>query len=239
MTNNTRIVLVEDDEKLARLTAEYLRKNGFEVFIEHDGAQAVAVVSEVQPAIVLLDLMLPNVDGFSVCRALRTDFKGGILFLTASQDDMDQVAGLELGADDYVIKPVHPRVLLARIRVLLRKQQESTELQTSNKETTKSLNFGDLHIDGVRRQVCFKQDNLPITSAEFDLLWVLAEQAEQVLSRDQLLKALRGVEYDGTDRSVDVKIASLRKKLSAVPSQVCRIITVRNKGYVFAPQQAQ
>ncbi|MCV6636657.1 response regulator [Candidatus Albibeggiatoa sp. nov. NOAA] len=230
-----RIVLVEDDEKLAQLTSQYLVKNGFEVVVEYDGANALAVISEQQPDIVILDLMLPNVDGFSLCRTLRADFHGGILFLTASQDDIDHVAGLELGADDFITKPVHPRVLLARIRLLLRKLDAQVIQQPENTEKN-ILQFGALQINAVHRQVNFDQAPLAITSAEFDLLWLLASHAEQILSRDQLLKALRGVEYDGADRSVDVKIASLRKKLSEYPNQVCRIITVRNKGYLFAPE---
>lgn len=229
-----RIVLVEDDAKLAQLTSQYLEKNGFQVVVEHDGANALAVIAQQQPDIVLLDLMLPHVDGFSLCRALRADFKGGILFLTASQDDMDHVAGLELGADDYIIKPVHPRVLLARLRSLLRHLDERSSAASAN-SAEKCLAFNDLEINAVLRQVSFQNAELPITSAEFDLLWLLATHAEQTLSRDQILKNLRGVEYDGTDRSIDVKIASLRRKLSDLSAQPCRIITVRNKGYLFAP----
>lgn len=231
------ILVVEDDEKLASQIQRYLVQQGFNVAIESSGVDAPKKVRDLDPDIVILDIMLPGLDGFSVCREIRSDFSGDILMLTASEDDMDQVAGLEMGADDYVIKPVHPRVLLARIRLLLRKRSDNSSSDNTSTESSdnKELSFGELCIHPIQRSVTLSKELIALTPSEFDILLYLALRAEQTVSRDSLLKMLRGIEYDGLDRSVDVKVANLRKKLKDNPSYPNRIITVRGKGYLFVP----
>lgn len=250
--SRVRILVVEDDEKLSLQIERYLRKYDYDVMIERNGARATTLVSEVKPDIVILDLMLPGADGFEVCRAIRPGFKGSILMLTASVDDMDQVAGIEMGADGYLIKPIHPRVLLAHIRMLLRKQcsQESSDsavgylpvsaegsLPSLVKDSgkPKSISFGKLNIRPVQRVVTLADQEISLTPSEFDVLKLLASHPEEIVSRNEILKALRNIEYDGLDRSVDVKVSALRKKLGDSTAQPRRIITVRAKGYLFVP----
>jgi DNA-binding response OmpR family regulator len=227
-----RILLAEDDRKLGDQIQRFLEQYGYQVIRALDGIQAIEQIKSQQPDIVILDLMLPKADGFQVCREVRSQFAGQILMLTASEEDMDQVAGLELGADGYLIKPVHPRVLLAHLRLLERKRQPILDI-AQDKVTL--LSFGSLDVHPVARVVTLAGENVVLTPAEFDVLCLLASRAEQVVSRDEILKTLRGIEYDGFDRSVDVKVAALRKKLADNLSQPRRIITVRAKGYLFVP----
>jgi len=223
------IILVEDDPKLSRLIHSYLEKQGYEVYCIEDGNLAVTEIIARQPHLVILDLMLPGKDGLTICREIRPNYDGGILMLTASDDDMDQVAGLEMGADDYVIKPIHPRVLLARIRTVLRNKNNLPNDLASKRE----IQFGSLRIDMVQRQVQLQQRNIALTPSEYEVLLLLAAHPEQIFSRDEILKSIRGIEYDGMDRSVDVKISSLRKKLGDSSALPKKIITVRGKGYLF------
>ncbi len=223
-----RVLIVEDDQRLAGLTQEYLQRNGFHVHVEGDGAQAVRRVLQEQPDLVVLDVMLPGVDGLTVCRELRAHhFNQPILMLTARSDDMDQVLGLEMGADDYVAKPVQPRVLLARVRALLRRVDGGEE------EQVQRLEFGDLVIDNGARSVSLAGDLVDFTSAEYDLLWLLASHAGTILSREDIFASLRGIEYDGQDRSIDVRISRIRPKIGDDPDNPRRIKTVRSKGYLF------
>lgn len=232
--NNGTVLLVEDDKKLGEQIERFLLKYGYQVQRVMDGLEAIDQIKNQQPDIVILDLMLPGADGFQVCREVRADFKGEILMLTASQDDMDHVAGLELGADGYLIKPIHPRVLLAHLRLLERKHQtESSAMETEGDSVW--LTFGALRIHPIQRSVVLVGENITLTPAEFDVLLLLAKRPEEIVSRDEILKTLRGIEYDGFDRSVDVKISALRKKLADNVSQPKRIITVRAKGYIFVP----
>ncbi|MBE0370194.1 response regulator [Pseudoalteromonas sp. MMG013] len=219
------IMLVEDDERLATLTAQFLQSNEFEVTIVNDGAEAVEAIITKQPDIVILDIMLPNQDGFSICRAVRPHYNGPVLFLTAKDSDFDQVKGLEIGADDYVIKPVEPYVLLARLNALLRRS-------FSKKEALDSLVLGQLRIDKADRAVYLADQEVELTSYEFDLLWALASNAGETQSREYIYKHVVGREYDGLDRSVDVRISRLRKKLGDSPEQPFRLITVWGKGYL-------
>jgi len=234
--NNT-IILVEDDPKLSKLIKNYLEKQTYNVFCIEDGTNAVQMILDQQPVLVILDLMLPGKDGLSICRELRPQYSGGILMLTASDDDMDQVAGLELGADDYVIKPIHPRVLLARIRTLLRNNQrhDTKQHELSDNEVNREQRYGQLVINLVQRFVDLNGERLALTHSEFEVLRLLASKPEHIFSRDDILQALRGIEYDGMDRSVDVKISNLRKKLGDSSSIPKKIITVRSKGYLFVP----
>jgi len=236
----SKIILVEDDEKLSSLIAHYLQKHEFEVDVIRDGNDAVEAILAIQPDLVILDLMLPGKDGLTICREIRPHFSGNILFLTASEDDMDHVAGVELGADDYNVKPIQPRVLLARIRMLLRRTRNkanppSPPLEISSPVVKKALHFGSLSIQHSNRVVTLSAQTVALTTGEFELLWLLANHAEEVLSRDFLYKTLRGIEYDGMDRAIDTCVANLRKKLGDNASLSTRIITVRGQGYLFVP----
>lgn len=229
-----RIVIVEDDAKLAALIGEFLRSQDLDVELIEDGSRAVGTILANPPALVVLDLMLPGVDGLSVCRKLReAGFSRPILMLTARSDDQDHIRGLELGADDFVNKPVRPQVLLARIRALLRRVESD-----SGERPTTRLTFGDLVIDNTRREAWLKGQLIDLTGAEFDLLWLLASNAGRILSREETFVALRGIEYDGQDRSIDVRISRIRPKIGDDPDMPRLIKTVRSKGYLFvAPEQ--
>lgn len=229
-----RILIVEDDQRLAELTQEYLQSNGLQVDIESDGGRAAARILKEQPDLVVLDLMLPGEDGLSICRKVRGQFAGPILMLTARTDDMDEVLGLEMGADDYVCKPVRPRVLLARIRALLRRS-EGGEAPVEN---PRRLEFGQLVIDSAMREAWLRGASVELTSAEFDLLWLLAANAGRILSREEIFTALRGIEYDGQDRSIDVRISRIRPKIGDDPMHPRLIKTVRSKGYLFVAEAA-
>ena len=229
-----QILIVEDDQRLAELTQEYLQGNGLQVAIESDGARAAARILEEQPDLVVLDLMLPGEDGLSICRKVRGQFAGPILMLTARTDDMDEVLGLEMGADDYVCKPVRPRVLLARIRALLRR----SEAVDAPAENARRLQFGPLVIDNAMREAWLREEGIELTSAEFDLLWLLVSNAGRILSREEIFTALRGIEYDGQDRSIDVRISRIRPKIGDDPMHPRLIKTVRSKGYLFVAEAA-
>ncbi len=224
-----RVLIVEDDERLASLTQEYLIRNGLEVGVESDGSRAIRRIIEEQPDMVVLDLMLPGADGLTVCREVRPHYPQPILMLTARTDDMDQVLGLEMGADDYVAKPVQPRVLLARIRALLRRTEKV-------EEGPQRLDFGELIIDNGARSVLLNEEMVEFTSAEYDLLWLLASNAGKILSREDIFERLRGIEYDGQDRSIDVRISRIRPKIGDDPENPKRIKTVRSKGYLFVKE---
>jgi two-component system response regulator RstA len=230
------ILIVEDDQRLAELTREYLQSNGLHVSIEMDGAKAAARILQEQPDLVILDLMLPGEDGLSICRAVRGEYEGPILMLTARDDDMDQVLGLEMGADDYVCKPVRPRVLLARIRALLRRYEGASEEAATDR---RRLQFGPLVVDSAMREAWLKEQSIELTSAEFDLLWLLTSNAGRILSREEIFSSLRGIEYDGQDRSIDVRISRIRPKIGDDPMHPRLIKTVRSKGYLFVAEAAE
>lgn len=227
---NTRILVVEDDERLAALTAEYLTKNAYHVEVEGDGLVAERRILLENPDLVILDIMLPGKDGFEICRAVRPAYQGVILMLTARDEDLDQILGLELGADDFIAKPVQPRLLLARIKALLRRLKPAETLGDAEQQ----LEFGQFHISQATRTASLGQQPIDLTTAEFDLLWLLAQKAGTVLSRDDLLQDLRGIGFDGLDRSIDARISRLRKKLHDDPDNPTRIKTVRGKGYLFS-----
>ncbi|MGO1001560.1 winged helix-turn-helix domain-containing protein [Lysobacter sp. CA196] len=222
----TDILLIEDDERLGTLIANYLRKHGYLVVVETDGAQAVGTILEHAPTVVLLDLSLPGQDGFEICRAVRSRYGGVICMLTARIDDIDQVLGLELGADDYIGKPIEPRVLLARLRAHMRRDSAA-------RQTGSILRFGQLCIERDTREVTLYERRIELTTAEFDLLALLADRAGQILSRDDLLRNLRGINFDGLDRSIDGRISRLRRKLGDLAEEPERIKTVRGRGYLF------
>jgi two-component system response regulator RstA len=224
------IVLVEDDLELARLIQERLREEGFRVLHVANGPKALDLILETGPDLVLLDIMLPGMDGFQVCRQVRPGYGGPILVLTARDDDLDQILGLELGADDYVTKPVKPRVLLARIRALLRRSQR-TPSETSSPTR---IALDRLEIDASRREVALAGRSVELTTVEFDLLWYLATRAGRVVDRQELYQAIYHYDYDGLDRSVDVYISRLRQKLGDDRVSPHYLKTVRGVGYLMA-----
>lgn len=227
-----RVLIVEDDERLATLTRDYLSANGLAVSVVSDGLAAIQRIRDDNPDLVVLDLMLPGADGLQVCREVRSTFRNPILMLTARTDDMDQVLGLEMGADDYVPKPVKPRVLLARIRALLRRVENDAG-DAALPAASRRLEFGNLVIDDAARAVLLDGAPVDLTSAEYDLLWLLASSAGKILSREEIFERLRGIPYDGQDRSIDVRISRIRPKIGDDPDNPRRIKTVRSKGYLF------
>ncbi|MCY1403798.1 Transcriptional regulatory protein RstA [compost metagenome] len=230
-----QVLIVEDDQRLAELTRDYLENNGFDVAIESNGALAAARIIAEQPDLVILDLMLPGEDGLSICRKVRERYSGPILMLTARTDDLDQIQGLDIGADDYVCKPVRPRLLLARVHALLRRS-ESAEGAEGERER---LQFGPLVVDNTLREAWLADSSIELTSAEFDLLWLLVANAGRILSREEIFTALRGVGYDGQDRSIDVRISRIRPKIGDDPIHPRMIKTIRSKGYLFVREAAE
>lgn len=230
------ILIVEDDARLAELTKEYLESNGFQVSIEDNGSNAVERVRHENPDLIILDVMLPGEDGLSICRKVKMERDLPILMLTARSDDMDQVVGLEVGADDYVAKPVRPRVLLARVKALLRRAETLQAQDTEQNNYGMRLKFSDLVIDSSIREAWLNSESLDLTSAEFDLLWLLVSNAGRVLSREEIFTSLRGIDYDGQDRSIDVRISRIRPKIGDDPVHPRRIKTVRSKGYLFVKE---
>lgn len=223
----SRVLLAEDDERLASLVKEYLEANEFHVIVEGVGHNVPRCVKELAPDIVILDIMLPGKDGLTICKEVRPGYNGPILMLTARDSNMDQVLGLEFGADDYVIKPAEPRVLLARIRALLRRydHEESPEVL--------ALDFGCLHINVSSRSVRYQEKALNLSSHEFDLLVELAKSPGKTLSREYLFNTIYNRPYDGMDRSIDVRVSQLRKKLDDHQETPEKIKTVWGKGYIF------
>lgn len=233
-TQNKSILLVEDDLRLASLVKAYLEKQDYDIRVEYEGDAAAQRILDEHPDMVILDLMLPGRDGLSVCRDVRPHYNGPILILTAKEDDMDQVAGLEMGADDYVKKPVEPRVLLARIRALFRRACPEPVLEKADTAPVKKLVFDDLEINNASRTVRLGGDAVDLSTTEFDLLWLLASRAGEVLDREFLCRTVKGVEYDGMDRSIDVAVSRLRRKMNDSSDQPYRIKTVWGSGYLFA-----
>jgi len=225
--NNNLILLVEDDRRLAELVKDYLEKHEFSVAIENHGNRVIRQSQNINPALIVLDIMLPGKDGLTLCQELRPDYKGPILMLTARNEDMDQILGLEYGADDYVIKPVEPGVLLARVRALLRRYYQSEAREQE------ALVYGQLTIHPARRQVELAGKEVYLSSHEFDLLLALANQAGQTLSREFLFNQIYSRTYDGLDRSIDVRISQLRKKLADNAENPTRIKTIWGRGYLF------
>jgi len=238
MTQN--LLMIEDDARLASMVSAYLEQNGFSVHHAPDGQSGLnrlAQPSEHQaPDLIILDLMLPDMEGLEVCRRVRALASNlaqtPILMLTAKGDPMDRIIGLEMGADDYLPKPFEPRELLARVRAILRRRTEQP--RNTNQSV---LRFGTLAIDRDARSVTVGDGLCELTSYQFDLLLALAERAGRVLSRDQIMEAVRGRELEAFDRSIDVHMGRIRAAIEADPKDPKRILTVRGVGYVFARQQ--
>jgi len=234
--NVLKILLVEDDTRLSALIQEYLQKEAMVVSIEHRGDLACDRIITESPDLVILDLMLPGLDGLEVCKAVRPQFAGPIMMLTARDEDIDQVVGLEIGADDYVTKPVQPRVLLARIRALMRRFSNAVSTQQARQSEESEYRYGRFTISAAAREVWLHGEVLDLTTNDFDLLWLLASNPGKIFTRDNILESLRGIDYDGIDRSVDIRISRLRKKLGDDTSHPLRIKTIRGKGYLFVKE---
>ena len=226
-------LLIDDDARLGALVAEYLGKNDVTVTVAGDGERGLALLAKGGFDVVLLDLMLPGIDGLEVCRRIRSDAKLArtpVVMLTAKGDDVDKVVGLELGADDYLAKPFNPRELLARIRALLRR----AAAPDASRETTR-FSAGELEIDFDARRVTVAGKAKELTRFEFELLAILTRSAGRVQSRDRLLDLLKGEEFESFDRSIDVHVSRLRAKLERDPKTPRWIKTVRGVGYLFDP----
>lgn len=226
------IMIVEDDVELAKLTAQFLQQYEFNCHIYHSAAGIVEQVQQQQPDLVLLDIMLPDGDGLDICRQIKSLFSGKIIMLTACKDPIDQVLGLETGADDYIPKPVLPRLLLAKCRAILRREYASSG--ADSKTTNVNANqFGDITIDTCRREVLKQGRLLDFSNPEYELLLLLIERRGEIVSRDDISMHLRGVEYDGLSRQIDMQISAIRNKLGATNNHNELIKTVRSKGYIF------
>jgi DNA-binding response OmpR family regulator len=226
---NELILVVDDEQKIVRLARDYLEKNAFRVISASDGQSALAAARREKPDLVILDLMLPGLDGWEVCRALRRDTDIPIIMLTARSEESDQIVGLELGADDYVTKPFSPRALVARVRAILRRSQG--RLRTPGR-----LRAGGLELDLGAHRASLDGAPLSLTPNEFKLLTVLAQHPGQTLTREQLIDHLHGAAYNAFDRSVDSHIKNIRRKIETDPASPRFIETVYGIGYRFKEQ---
>lgn len=227
--DSTSVILVEDDKRLAELVSRYLENHGFRVSVANTGEGAAERIIEENPDLVILDLGLPGQDGFAICRRLRPATAIPIMIMTARDNDIDHVLGLELGADDYVIKPVEPRVLMARVKALLRRGKPAPGPES------RTLRFGGLSIKTASRSVDLNGRAIPLSSHEFDLLAFLASNAGEVQSRDTLFQHLYNREYDGVDRMLDIRVSHLRRKLGDDADNSAKIKTIWGQGYMFVP----
>src|SRR5688572_27062646 len=226
-----RVLMIEDDARLAAMVADYLGQSGIRASVCATGSEGEQRLKREPYDAVILDLMLPDADGLEIARRVRAASDVPILMLTAKGDPMDRIVGLELGADDYLPKPFEPRELLARIRAILRRRTDGVPTPA------KTMRFGSMEIDRDARTVCVNGKPSELTSYQFDLLVVLAERAGRVLTRDQIMEAVRGRELEAFDRSIDVHMGRIRAAIEADPKNPKRILTVRGVGYVFAKQQ--
>ena len=223
---NETILVVDDEPKIVQIARDYLEESGYKVLSSGEGTQALTIARQDKPDLIVLDLMLPGMDGLDVCRSIRKESDVPIIMLTARAEEIDQLIGLELGADDYITKPFSPRTLVARVRALLRRA--SGDLLQAE-----VLEFGDLEVDLQRMQVNLKGKEVHLTRSEYLLLATLVKHPGQPLSREQLLERLHGIVFDGVDRSVDSHIKNLRRKIESDPSEPVYIQTVYGFGYKF------
>jgi len=224
-----KILVVDDEPKIVRLVRGYLEQAGYQVIAAYDGKEALAAARRESPDLIILDLMLPSVDGLDVTRSLRRESDVPIIMLTARVDETDKLIGLELGADDYVTKPFSPRELVARVRAVLRRVENRSLRPTA-------IEVGDVVIDPARRLVSVAGKLVELTPTEFDLLYILAREPGRVYSRMQLLDQIQGYDYEGYERTIDAHIKNLRHKIEPDPRHPCYILTVYGIGYKFAPQ---
>ncbi|TNF37922.1 MAG: response regulator transcription factor [Deltaproteobacteria bacterium] len=228
-----RALLIDDDTRLAEMVADYLGERGVDVTCRFDAGAGLAALAAGDFDVVLLDVMLPDLDGFEVCRRIRAERDVPIVMLTARGDDTDRIVGLELGADDYLPKPFNPRELLARLRAVLRRSRTAPTLTSR-----RVLRFGRLEIDRGARVVRLGGEERRLTAHQFELLDVLAQHAGEVMTRDQLMRAVRAQPLEAFDRSIDVHVSRIRAAIEDDPADPRRIVTVRGVGYVFTLQPA-
>ena len=230
-----KVLVVEDEIALRETLAYNLTRQGYEVLTAGDGEIALQTARRSQPDLVVLDILLPKLDGFEVCRILRQEMTVPILILTARDDEIDRVLGLEMGADDYITKPFSMREFLARVKAHLRRERLiRSELETQEDQAPKEvLNFGNLSLDLTRREVFLDSQSMALNPKEFELLLYLARHRGQVLSRDLILERVWGWDFTGGSRTVDVHVSWLREKIEKDPSHPVRIVTVRGAGYRF------
>lgn len=220
------ILIIEDDTEIARLTEMYLQSEGYQTTIVYDGCEAISAIKESSPDLILLDLMLPGVDGFDICAQARQFYSGPIIVLTAREDEISEVSLLKLGADDYLRKPAKPHIMSARIEALLRRTKAATEQIAPVLPNKIAINHETL-------LVTLNNIVIDLTTSEFDLLALLASRKGDVVSREDCIQALRGINYDVTDRSIDMRISGLRRKLNDEKPPYKIIKTIRNKGYLL------
>ncbi len=222
---NRKILLVDDDRKTVDLIKLYLDKDGYRVLVAYDGQQALQLARQRRPDLIILDLMLPGVDGLDVCRILRSESRVPIIMLTAKTTEDDKLLGLDLGADDYITKPFSPRELLARVRAVLRRlgEEESRDVSV--------IHLGALHIDFVRHEVRLQDDIIHLTPKEFKVLEIMAREPGRAFSRLELLEQAFGVDYEGLERTVDVHVMNLRKKIEPDVDHPIYVQTVYGIGY--------
>ncbi len=228
-----RILMIDDDERLTTLVRDYLIGHGIEVLTEGNGAMAVERFMTERPSLVLLDLTLPGKDGYQICRELRAMSSVPILMYTSRRDDIDHVLGLELGADDFVVKSLEPRVLLARIEALLRR----TGPEASAKTRDPSLGAGHIAVNRAARLVTYRGQKVELTAADFDLFWLLFTHQANLVTRDRLQRVLRKIPYDGVGRAIDGRIFRLRKKFEQAGAPPDLIVSVRSMGYLLAIEE--
>jgi two-component system OmpR family response regulator/two-component system response regulator RstA len=221
------ILIIEDDEDFAALLRRELSKQAYRISIETDGGRGLQRIVSEQPDLVILDATLPGKDGFEVCREARPRYRGFIVMLTGRDESMDRILGLELGADDYLLKPIDPRVVAAHVRACLRRVRHGSD-------APEVLRYGTFEISRLTRTVRLGGAEVPFTTAEFDLLWLLAEHAGEVLSRDAIMNGVRRIPHDGLDRSIDMRVSRLRRRLGDDGEHPRRIKTVRGQGYLFS-----
>jgi DNA-binding response OmpR family regulator len=222
------VLVVEDEASIASFVSLYLKNAGYEVRTASNGAEALASAQNDHPSLIVLDLMLPDIDGIEICRRIRQKSDVPILMLTARDEDVDKIIGLEVGADDYMTKPFNPRELVARVKSILRRA--NTDRRPAESRT---LAYGDLHIDAGRREVRVGEEEIQLAPKEFDLLWELLDHRGIVLTRDQLLERVWGYTFAGDTRTVDVHVRQLRRKLG----EASPIVTVWGVGYKVAPSR--
>lgn len=229
---SARVLIIDDDARLTEMLGDYLRSRGYQLDLCGDGESGLLAQAKTDYQAVILDIMLPGMDGLEVCRRIRARSQVPILMLTARGDDMDRIVGLELGADDYLPKPFNPRELLARLAAILRRARGPAE-------KADTLRFGHLEIDRAAREVRVRGERRELTGRQFDLLLLLAERAGRVQSRQQILDALKGEEWDAVDRSIDVHISRIRQLIEDDAKHPRLVQTVRGAGYVLTPTPDQ
>lgn len=221
------MLIVEDDQHLAELTRDFFEQFEFNCTVEGNGEKALNLAVASEPDVILLDIMLPEVDGIQICKQIRDRVRSKIVMLSARTDTIDQVLGLEIGADDYVSKPAEPRLLLAKVRAVLRRDN------TPSKSQNETLTFADFVLNPQKRELTRNGVTIDLSTHEYDLLLMLSKNPGRVISREDIFQQIRGVEYDGQNRQADILISNLRGKLESEPHAPNLIKTIRSRGYLF------